>query len=154
MGWEFDLKIGIIEFAHLLVTIVLAYLVSKIGWRFTNIRAAKDLVLEEGRRSRRVCDKIRNSLHKVPDSEDPKRENFSEHLDDLGNYLHNYTQLYHGAINESQSKKTDELNRTFIQLRVALSEDKSKEGQDTQNAFTRLRNVENAIIDLMVEVNR
>ena len=105
MGWEFDLKVGIIEFAHLLVTIVLAYLISKIGWRFTNVRAAKDLVLEEGSRSRRVCDKIRNSLHKVPDSEGPKREKFSEHLDDLGNYLHNYTQLYHGAINKSRSKK-------------------------------------------------
>lgn len=154
MGWELDLKIGIVELAHLIVIIVIAYLVSEIGWRFTNIRAAKDLVLEEGRRSLQVCDKIRNSLHKVPDSEIPKREDFSEHLDDLGNYLHNFILLYHGISNESQPEKTDKLSRTFTRLREALSEDKSIEDQDTPNAFTRLRNVENTIIHLMVEVNR
>lgn len=154
MGWELDLKIGIVELGHLIVTIVLACLVAKIRWRSTNIRAAKDLVLEEGRRSLQVCDKIRNNLHKVPDTENPKRENFSEHLDDLGNYLYNYTRLYHGTSNISQSEETDELNRTFIQLRVALSEDQSKEDQDTPNALTQLRNVENTIVDLMVEINR
>lgn len=153
MGWEFDLKIGIVELVHLLVTILLAYLVSKIGWRLTNVRAAKDLVLEEGRRSLQVCDKIRNSLHKVPDLEIPKHKDFSEHLDDPGNYLDNCIRLYHGISNGSKSKNADAFKNNFTLLRIALSGDKRKKDQDAQNAFTRLRNVENTIIDLMVEVN-
>lgn len=106
MGWELNLQIGIVDLAHLIVIIVLAYLVSEIGWRFTNIRAAKDLVLEEGRRSLQVCDKIRKSLREVPDLKIPKCEDFSEHLDDLGNYLDNCTKIYHGsAIYRSQKRR-------------------------------------------------
>jgi hypothetical protein len=153
MDWELDLKIGIVEVAHLFVTIVLAYLVGRIGRRFTNIRAAKDLVLEEGRRSLQVCDKIRKSLRKVPDSDTPKHEDFSEYLDDLGNYLLNCIKLYHGIGNKSQSINTDDLDETFFQLRVALSGDTSEKDQDTPNAVTRLRKVESKIIDLMLEVN-
>lgn len=153
MEWGLDLRIGLVEFVHLVVTIVLAYLVAKIGWRFTNVRAAKDLVLEEGRRSLQVCDKIRKNLRKMPDSDIPKHEDFSEHLDDLGNYLHNCIKLYHGISDKSQSEKTDDLSETFHQLRVALSGDTSKKDQDTPNAVMRLRIVESKIVDLMVDVN-
>ena len=154
MEWGLDLKIGLVDLAHFVVTVVLAYLIAKIGWRFTNIRAAKDLVLEEGRRSLQVCDKIRKSLREVPDSDIPKHEDFSEHLDDLGNCLHNCSQLYHGISNQSQQKNADALEKAFLRLRVALSGDGKKEDQDTPNAVTRLRNVENSIIDLMIEVNK
>ena len=100
-----------------------------------------------------MCDNIRKSLRKVPDSEIPKREDFSEYLDDLGNYLDNYVRLYRGLSNESQLKKPDELNRTYRQLRVVLSEDKSEKEQDASSALTQLRKVENEIIDLMLAVN-
>lgn len=153
MEWNWDLTVGVVELAHLIITIFLALLVGRIGWRFTNIRATKDLVLEEGRRSLQVCDNIRKSLRKVPDSEIPKREDFSEYLDDLGNYLDNYVRLYRGLSNESQLKKPDELNRTYRQLRVVLSEDKSEKEQDASSALTQLRKVENEIIDLMLAVN-
>ena len=45
MGLELNSVIGIVEIANLLVNILLAILVIRIGWRFTHIRAAKDLVL-------------------------------------------------------------------------------------------------------------
>lgn len=154
MGWEFDLRIGIVELAHLLVTVVLAYLVSEIGWRFTNIRAAKDLVIEEGRRSLHVCEKIRKSLRTVPDLEIPKHEDFSEYLDDLGDYLDNCLRLYNGISNGSESRNTDTLNNDFFLLRVALSGDKNKRDQDAQYALSQLRNVRKAIIALMLEINR
>ncbi|MCY4674795.1 MAG: hypothetical protein OXD43_13725 [Bacteroidetes bacterium] len=153
MEWGLDLKIGLVESIHLLVTIVLAYLLAKIGWRFTNIRAAKDLVLEEGRRSLQVCDKIRKNLRKIPDSEIPKHEDFSEHLDDLGSCLSNCKKMYHGISNESQSNKTKDLFVAFSQLRVALSGDTSREDLNTPSALTQLRKVQDKIVDLMVDVN-
>ncbi|MCY4170413.1 MAG: hypothetical protein OXF08_02315 [Bacteroidetes bacterium] len=76
MDWVDTQQIEIVELLQLVVSIVLAVLLARIGWRFTNIRAAKDLVLEEGRRSLQVCNSIRKELRKIPDSEIPKYENF------------------------------------------------------------------------------
>ncbi len=56
MGWSLNLEIGLLEIADLVLTFVLALLVVKIGWRFTNVRAGKDLILEEGKKIIQVCD--------------------------------------------------------------------------------------------------
>jgi len=75
MGLELNPVIGVVEIANFLVNILLAFLVIRIGWRFTNIRADKDLVLEEGRRSLDMCDKIRKDLHNFVDSENLQQSN-------------------------------------------------------------------------------
>lgn len=85
MGLCWNLEVGLAEFFDLLVTSFLAIWVVRIGWRFTNVRAAKDLVLEEGRRILQVCDRIRKPLRGISHSEIPKYQDFTEHLDDLGN---------------------------------------------------------------------
>lgn len=154
MEWKLDLTIGVIESFDLAVTIFLACLLAKIGWRFTNIRAAKDLVLEEGRLSLQVCDKIRKELRDIPTFEIPEYELFSEHLDDLGNYLSNCKKMYHGISKKSQSDGIeDNWDQAFLQLRVALSGDTSREGTDALSALTHLRKFEDKIVDLMVDVN-
>ena len=48
MGLELNTVFGTVEITNFLENIFLAILVIRIGWRFTNIRVVKDLVLEEG----------------------------------------------------------------------------------------------------------
>ncbi len=153
MDWIDTQQIEIIELLQLVVSIVLAVLLAKIGWRFTNIRAAKDLVLEEGRRSLQVCNSIRKELRKIPDSEIPKYENFIEYLDDLGSFLWNCQKMYRGIRKKGMNGLLNDIDKAFKKLRIALSGDSDFEDHDTPNALMCLKEIQGKIIDLMVEVN-
>jgi len=148
-----DLQIGIVEFLQLVVSIFLTVLLARIGWRFTNIRAAKDLVLEEGRRSLQVCNSIRKELRKIPDSEIPKYENFSEYLDDLGSFLWNCQKMYRGISKKTMTGNMNDIDESFKKLRIALSGDAIIEDQDTPYALKCLKEIQGKVIDLMVVVN-
>ncbi|MCY4232671.1 MAG: hypothetical protein OXE59_02865 [Bacteroidetes bacterium] len=153
MGWVDTQQIEIVELLQLVVSIVLAVLLARIGWRFTNIRAAKDLVLEEGRRSLQVCNSIRKELRKIPDSEIPKYENFIEYLDDLGSFLWNCQKMYSGISKKGMNGNMNNIDKAFNRLRIALSGDSGIEDHDTPNALMCLKEIQGKIIDLMVDVN-
>ena len=148
-----NLEFGLVEFLDFLATIGLALLVVRIGWRFTNVRAARDLVLEEGRRTLHVCDKIRKDLRKIAHSDIPRYEDFTEHLDDLGNYLCNCKTLYVNVSKESRNTKANDLDVAYQHLREELSEDSRRENVTALSAINQLRKFEDKIIDLLVDVN-
>lgn len=153
MDWIYAQQIEIVEFLQLVLNIVIAVLLAKIGWRFTNIRAAKDLVLEEGRRSLQVCNSIRKELRKIPDTEFPKYENFIEYLDDLGSFLWNCQKMYRGISKKGMNSNMNDIYEAFKELRIALSGDSGIEDHDTPAALMCLKEIQGKIIDLMVEVN-
>jgi len=153
MGLELNPVIGVVEIANFLVNILLAFLVIRIGWRFTNIRAAKDLVLEEGRRSLDVCDKIRKDLRNFADSETLQQSNLIEHLDDLGNNINNCKKMFSGFHNRSNLQLSKDLDEDYETLRIKISGGRSWDDLNTDTANTWVRKVEDRIIDMMVYVN-
>ncbi|MDE2645385.1 MAG: hypothetical protein OXI05_06060 [Bacteroidota bacterium] len=153
MGLCWNLEVGLVEFFDLLVTSFLAIWVVRIGWRFTNVRAAKDLVLEEGRRILQVCDRIRKPLRGISHSEIPKYQDFTEHLDDLGNYLENLKKMYTNMSKRSGNIKANDLDVAYQKLREDLSEDSSREDVTALDAINQLRKFEDKIVDLLVDVN-
>ena len=153
MEWSWDLQVGVVELADLVATFILALIIAIVGWRFTNVRAAKDLILKECGKALQVSSKIRKNLRGLSDSVTPRFEYFSDDLDDLGSHLYNSVMMDSKIGNQLNSGRASALLEVYGELRKTLSSYVDQEDPNIFNVFMQISIIEKEIISFMMDAN-
>ncbi len=95
-------------------------------------------MLEEGRRSLDMCDKIRKDLRNFEDSGNFQQSNLIEHLDDLGN---NCKKMFGSLRNRSNLQLSKDLDEDYETIRIKISGGRSWNDVSTDTATTWVRKV-------------
>lgn len=153
MGIEWDWTIGVLDLAQCIVTVFLALVVAWVGWRFSNVRAGRDLFLEEAAQTRKTCADIRvGLLGSTPGKLRPA--DFFSSLDELGRNLDNCRKVLQGSRKGRRLAREINLQQSLLCLRKTISLSELGGSQVVTDGVARLKEIEESVIELTVRLNK
>ena len=149
-----EFVIGVlVDLAQCCVTAALAVVLAVVGWRLTNVRAGRDLFLEEVQKVRQICNELRAGL-RVATQDEVKLGKFVDQLEELGTRLGNCRRILEGIGKGGRCAWKKTLDRDYKKLRRTASNDQLDIDLVAVEGIELLGFIEDAIIDLSMSVNR